>query len=67
MTLRTALVRNRFTADWQDRVADLDDSVRQEYLDGVDLITEPDDAAAVVAQIVAQAERAIDAVGRLNA
>lgn len=76
-------LRNRFTDEWQARVAELDDSVRQEYLDAVqrrdfgyvpiwagevvDLITESADAAAVVAQIVAQAEQAIDAVGRLYA
>ena len=76
-------LRNRFTDEWQDRVAELDDSVRQEYLDAVarrdydyvpiwageavDMINESDDAAVVVAQIVAQAEQAIAAAGRLYA
>ena len=76
-------LRNRFTDEWQDRVAELDDSVRQEYLDAVarrdydyvpiwageavDMINESDDAAAVVAQIVAQAEYVINAVGQLYA
>jgi nitronate monooxygenase len=76
-------LRNRFTDEWQGRESALDDSVRQDYLDAVarrdydyvpiwagevvDMITESDDAAVVVAQIAAQAERAIDAVGRLNA
>jgi nitronate monooxygenase len=76
-------LRNRFTDEWQGRESELDDSVRQLYLDAVarrdfdyvpiwageavDMVTGSNDAAVVVAQIVAQADRAIDAVGRLRA
>jgi nitronate monooxygenase len=76
-------LRNRFIDEWQGREADLDDAVRQEYLDAVqrrdydyvpiwageavDLITQSQDAAAVVAQIAAQAERAINDVSRSHA
>ncbi len=76
-------LRNRFTDEWQGRESELDDSIRQEYLDAVarrdydyvpiwageavDIINEIDDAATLVARIVAQAEQAIDAVGRLYA
>jgi len=76
-------LRNRFTDEWQGRESELSDAVRQDYLDAVarrdydyvpiwageavDMIDESGDAGVVVAQIMAQAEQALDAVGRLYA
>ena len=76
-------LRNRFTDRWQGRESELGAPVQQEYRDAVqrrdydyvpiwageavELVNESADAAAVVVQIVAQAERAIDTVGSLYA
>lgn len=73
-------LRNRFIDDWQDRVAELDDAVRQEYRAGVerrdfdyapiwageavDLIAEPESASVLVGRIAEQAEWALAVAGK---
>lgn len=73
-------LRNRFIDEWQDRVDELDDAVRQEYRaaverrdydyvpiwagEAVDLIGEPESASILVARIAEQAERALAVAGK---
>jgi nitronate monooxygenase len=73
-------LRNRFIDEWQDRVAELDDAVRQEYRAGVerrdfdyvpiwageavDLIAEQESASVLVGRIAEQAERALAVAGK---
>ncbi len=72
-------LRNRVTDTWQGREADMDDATKAAFRDGVgrgdldylpiwageavDLITEPDSAAALVGRIAREAEHAIAAAG----
>ncbi len=72
-------LRNRFIDEWQDRVAELDDAVRQEYRaaverrdfdyvpiwagEAVDLIAESESARLLVGRIAEQAERALAVAG----